>query len=153
MNKKELKTILAAFKKRYPDLMLLKPRVEISVSAPDINCAPVSQIYVRHPFIFDNRFVPKEFESIKVINVTISSTLPACLNPSDDKPLWQVEDPANYVRFVEDNHAMIREKLQSPSITKIEMLDALTGNFELHVMDWYRMVSDWFALTEAVGVK
>ena len=148
MNRKELKTILEEFKTGHPDLMALKPRVEITNTSDETDHVPLPQIYLWHPFVFDIRLIPKDFNSVKVTSVTISSTLPECLNPSVDKPLWQVEDPANYVRFVEDNHAMIREKLKSPSITKTEMLDALTGNFEQYVMDWYRMVCAWLALTE-----
>ena len=148
MKRKELKTILEEFKTNHPDLMSLKPRVEISPGNSVTDHVPVPQIYVWHPFVFDIRLIPKDYNGVKVTSVTISSTLPECLNPSDDKPLWQVEDPANYVRFIEDNHAMIREKLKSPSMKKLEMLDALTGNFERHVMDWYRMVCAWLALTK-----
>ena len=153
MKRKELKTILEEFKTNHPDLMSLKPRVEISPGNSVTDHVPVPQIYVWHPFVFDIRLIPKDYNGVKVTSVTISSTLPECLNPSDDKLLWQVEDPANYVRFVEDNYHSIRRELKSPFMTKTEMLDALTGNFEQHVMDWYRMVSDWLAVTEAVGVK
>ena len=109
MNRKELKSILEEFKKGHPDLMALEPRVEISPGNSVTEGVPVPQIYVWHPFVFDSRLIPKDYNGIKVTSVTISSTLPECLNPSDDKPLWQVEDPANYVRFVEENHAKKEE--------------------------------------------
>jgi hypothetical protein len=146
MNEKALTPSLQEFKMKHADLMVLKP--QISISEPRANDISSPQIYVRHTFIFDNRLVPKEFNGVPVLNVTISSTIPACLNPSGDKPLWKVEDPNNYIQFVEDNSTLIRQELYSPSMTKLEMLNALTGGFEQHVMDWYKMVSDWFALAE-----
>lgn len=139
MIRKGLTEILQEFKARHSDLMAFNPRVEIAVCNLDADCFPDLRIFVWHPFIFDNRLVPEEFEGIKVINVTESSTLPPSLNPPCDCELWKVEDPLNYVGFVEEYFDIIQDKLNAPSMEKEEMLDALTGDFKKHVTMWHEL--------------
>ena len=149
MIRKGFDTILKEFRERHTALMKLKPALEIVVEELPLDCVPVPQIHVKHDFIFDNRLVPAEFEGLRVINLITVSTLPPCLNPKKDKPLWQVEDPSNYIRFVEENVEVIREKLKSPAMSKAEMLDAITGGFEKHLIDWKKMVLGWFSYSES----
>ena len=138
---KGLTEILKDFKARHADLMAFEPRVEIAVCNLDGDNFPDVQIFVWHPFIFDNRLVPEEFEGIKVINVTESSTLPPSLNPPCDCELWKVEDPFNYVGFVEEYFDIIQDKLRS-HMEKEEMLDALTGVFKKLVTIWNMKFTD-----------
>ncbi len=148
MIRKGFDAILKEFMERHPELLNLKPELEITADAEDSKSVPVLEILVKHDFIFDNRLVPDEFDGTKVINVILVSTLPKYFNPRKDKPLWKVEDPSNYIKFVEENSQSIREKLNSPTMTKTEMLEALTGGFEKHLSDWKKMVRDWFNYTE-----
>ena len=143
MDREEIETILEEFKTEHVDLMALEPRVEIISCNCHSNYLPDLKIYVWHPFIFDNRLVPEEFEGIEVINVTESSTLPPSLNPPCDCYRWQVENPVNYVGFVDEYFEVIRKNLRSQSMLKAEMLDALTGDFKKHVAMWYMMYNDW----------
>jgi hypothetical protein len=80
MKEEGITSLLQEFKMELTNLMGLKPRVEILFISAEQNSEsdifPLPQIYVWHPFIFDNRLVPNEFNGVPVSNVTISSTLP-----------------------------------------------------------------------------
>ena len=148
MIKKGFDTILKEFRERHTTLMELNPRLEIVIEDLPLDCVPVPKILVKHDFIFDNRLIPDEFEGIRILNLVIISSLPPSLNPKKNKPLWKVEDPSHYIRFVEENCEVIREKLKSPIMSKAEMLDALTGGFEKHLLDWKKIVIDWLNYSE-----
>lgn len=95
------------------------------------------QISVTHPFIFDNRILPKQFEGVE-ISSSITENFPQEFDVDETDELIPIEvyyDPAKYIRFVDRCFDEIRIKLGNPEMTKEKMLDALswTGNFSEHI--------------------
>ena len=142
------KELLKRFKHYHKKLVLLKPTIKIleitesyssKTNKSEVFNPPLFQIHVFHDFICDNRLVPKRFENIEVINITKSSTLPKQFNPETELPLWEVESQSNYEMFVDTNFNLIRNKLNSPSMQRDEMLDALTGDFKKHIQYYEKL--------------
>lgn len=144
----ETNDIIELFKKSHPKLISFNPQIEVSEIEVDekgiVQNPPRLEILVWHPFIFDNRLIPKVFLGMKVINAVRFHTLPEILNPKDDSPLWEVENPNRYISFVEQNIDEIRIKLKSESLSKYDALDALTGNFQEYLKEWGSLVLIYF---------
>jgi hypothetical protein len=92
---------------------------------------------VYHSFIFDNRLVPEEFQGIKVQNITLDD-YPSEFDITEDAPILNAEyyHPDKYIKFVDREINTIAKKLKRKDLTKREALDALTGDFYLH-LKWY----------------
>lgn len=147
--KTQSKVILKMFKEANPQLVVLSPKIfvdEILESSSSdsteiiVHDPPVLQITVKHPFVFDNRLVPTEFQGIKVLNVTTGkfpSEFPESLT---DILLVEYYNPERYFSFVKRSLSRIKKKLKRPDLSEEEALDALTGNFNKHV-DWCNNLS------------
>ena len=93
-------------------------------------------ISISRPFIFDNRNLPKKYETLE-IKSKIQGELPDEFIINRSNPDWQKEEfvwaPERFERFVDRCSEEIRKKLDQPEMTRSEMLDALCfGNFEDH---------------------
>lgn len=130
----DLKQIKSEFETSHPQLIEMGAEIEIAELEYEEHTE--IQITVRHPFIFDNRLVPDNYQSYKVNNLTLSHTIPVTLNPVVDLPLWHVENPNNYILFVQNNIEEIRRVLNKESITTYDALDAITGGFTKHLDYW-----------------
>ena len=142
MKKRDL---LKMFKEANPKLVELSPKIVVDEITEEVkgskgnseHCVynpPLLRISVKHPFIFDNRLVPEEFNGIKVLNIIIGDFPLEFPEPTHDlEPLEQHFAPERYVSFVSRSLNLIRKKLKNPDLSKIEALDAITGGFENHV--------------------
>jgi len=126
-------SLLKRFKEQNSELMALKPQIEILQIVEEYSSEtkktkkhspPLLQINVWHPFIFDNRLIPKTFEGIEVKNITTGAT-PKEFPDIYMMPLWEHNSVDNYKKFIENHYSEIREKLGIDD--KDEMLEALTG--------------------------
>jgi hypothetical protein len=139
----KLKNILANFKKSHPKLMELNPKIDISEIYETWSSdteetikydPPLIQITVFRSFIFDKRLIPENFKGIKVIAPIIDFEVfflrdeYECFLHYEDHEL-----PEHYIKFVDTNLQLIREKLKSPNLSRYEALDALTGDFKNHI--------------------
>ena len=131
--------ILKRFVKKHRKLVALKPRIEIDEYSYALHATKNGpqkiEIHVWHPFIFDNRLIPKSFEGMKVLNIIISDTIPYQGQKQERPlPLWEYEEKIGYEKFVEANLVKIQKKLHSPTLSKEEALDCLTvtGNYKKH---------------------
>ena len=105
-------------------------------------------ISVSHPFVFDNRKLPNFYKGFRVQNVMTAKDNYTGENKANELPgefkidrnnefiphdeYWA---PEKFIAFVERCEDEIRKKLDDPSMTKKEMLDALAwGDFEKHKM-------------------
>ena len=87
---------------------------------------------VMHPFLFDNRKVPKIFMGVRVMNVVQYSTFPPEIEEIEYDPAgFEVhETPDKYCRYVENNSSLIRDALHDNDMTFDDMLDAICwGDF------------------------
>lgn len=120
--------ILEEFAKKYEDLVSMGLRINgIAELQPNQFAISISV-----PLVFDNRSMPKEFMGLLVRSSTQMDELPEefkDLDPEKDY-VWAYQ---RFEKYVENNEAAIRNKLNNPNLTKREMLDALCfGNFEKH---------------------
>lgn len=125
--------ILNSFRSQYGYLKKLGLKIESIATLMD----DYKVISVSHPFIFDNRLLPKEFKGIDVRAGVNETDLPIEFQIDDKSPRWYTKEyrwaPERYEIFVDRCFDEIREKLGSPNMTRNEMLDALCfGNFEEH---------------------
>ncbi len=91
------------------------------------------------PFIIDHRKIPKFYKGMKVDVITISPSCPREFDFGDreDVSLEEANDPQHYIDFVNWCEEEIREKFNSPTMTKKEMLDAIAfGDFEKYKMNY-----------------
>ena len=146
--RKERKEILInKFQKAHPELMKFAPIINItgadSISSTEgfsiIFDPPYIDIALIHPFIFDKRLIPSEFEGLKVNGYEHFE------NIDEDSMIESLEkrdectNPEYYIKFVENNIALIREVLMQPNLTKNEALDALTGGFKEY-KEWCKRI-------------
>jgi hypothetical protein len=91
-----------------------------------------TEVHVHHGFVFDMRLIPSDFKGIKVCDVT-HGDMPKEF-PSENCMMRHFEyyAPANYERFVDNNFENIAKTLKMKNPDKAELLNALTGNFQLH---------------------
>ena len=135
-----LEILSQLFKEANPELVALSPKIEVDkvthFYSSDENTTPDTpwiEITISHPFLFDNRQVPNEFNGIKVNNVTTGKFPKEFPNPETDIPLAEYYNPERYIKYVNRNLSLIRRKLKIPKMSKEEALDALTGGFKDHV--------------------
>lgn len=165
MNARELK---AAFKKDHADLfergllfcgIFFTPFSEQSEDA-EIDLDPVpgnDVITVMRPFIFDSRKTPVTYKGFKVSNQLRSPSEPQHENifghdhvpmefVIDDDEVIYVEDaeaPLRYTTFVDRCEDDIRKALGDPSMTRMDILDALAwGDFKRHCENYRRIKHD-----------
>lgn len=92
------------------------------------------EIVVKHDFIFDNRLVPDNFCGFKVENLINPESYPNEFPSSQSElPLEDWYAPKNYIDFVENHFDESKDKLRNHNLTKRELLDALTGDFNKHI--------------------
>jgi hypothetical protein len=92
-------------------------------------------ISVSVPFIFDNRELPEKFHGYMIRPSIKQDELPIEFKEvnNDKEYLWAYQ---RFERYVENNEAEIRKKLNMPETTKSELLDALCfGDFGKHKED------------------
>ncbi len=147
--KAKKKVLLKMFKEANPLLIALSPKIIIdeileSVSSDNpetiVYDPALLQIMVKHPFIFDNRLVPVEFQGIKVSNVKTGKFPLEFPESLTDIPLEDYYNPERYIAFVKRSLSRIRKKLNRPDLSEVEALDALTGDFKKHV-EWCNLLS------------
>lgn len=89
-------------------------------------------IFCRTPFIFDKRWVPKQFKNYSVDSWHYSR--PCKYFPADRSlkfgERYSVE---NLQRFVDDHLELISRTLKRPGLSRMEALDAITGGFKNHI--------------------
>ena len=133
--------ILAEFRAAHPKLFELNPDVsvwEIEKSTDEDweqMENPVYQIDVKHPFIFDVRLIPTEFNGISVRNIWVGEFPEEFPSEDDEIPVEVWYAPERYRKFVSRNLKLIADTLKHNEISEEEALDALTGDFEKH-LDW-----------------
>lgn len=146
---KEEAQIKLDFVSAYPELMKLKPQVDVTTVIEEwdedleqfvlVNPNRI-EIHVNHPFIFDNRLVPSEFNGIKVTNITEGAPYPKeffdDIEENEPIPFYMLEAPEKYIKYVNKHIDSIRKQLQSPEMTKEEALDAISGDFTKHKI-WF----------------
>jgi len=89
-------------------------------------------ISISTPFIFDNRLIPKTYMGYVVRSGTQETNLPVEFRNiySEKEYIWSYQ---RFERFVDSNEDLIRTKLNNPTMTRDEMLDALCfGDFKKH---------------------
>jgi hypothetical protein len=126
--------LLKMFKEANPELMALSPIVwvdEIIESSTSENSEiilydpPLLQITVQHPFVFNNRLVPSEFQGIKVGNFVIGKFPSEFPEPLTDITWEEYYAPERYRKFAKRKLALIRKKLKEPNLTEEEAVAAL----------------------------
>ena len=139
--------LLKAFKKAHPKLVNLNPEItiyEVLEAIGDrtnheliVYDPPLVRISIKHPFIFDNRLVPEEFNGIEVENITIGE-YPSEFDVPDDAVILNTDyyHPEKYIKFVERELNTIGEKIKCKNLSKKEALNAITGDFDAH-LKWY----------------
>ena len=151
MTKEEEKFKLE-FESAYPELMKLKPQVDVTTVIEEwdedleqfvlVNPNRI-EIHVNRHFVFDNRLVPTEFNGIQVTNITIDGPYPKeffdDIEENEPTPFYRLEDPDKYINFVTKHLESIRIELNAPNMTMAEALDALTGGFQKH-QEWFNDV-------------
>ncbi len=105
-------------------------------------------IKVSRPLVFDNRLIPKRFEGLDVkASIKISADMPKEFTLDRTKPDWHkihyIWAPERFLKFVERCEAELKMELESPLMTKTELLDALCfGNFEEHKLKSQQLVKE-----------
>ena len=138
----ETDKILEDFKFNNPKLVALNPEIivdEILCSSEDDwveSDTPVYEISVKHPFVFDVRLIPSEFKGVSVKNIWVGEFPREFLSENEEGiPLEDWYAPERYEAFVDRSLTILSQELRIPNLTKIEALDALTGDFQKH-KDW-----------------
>ena len=136
--------LLKAFKKAHPNIVNLNPEITISETLESIGDKtnhelivydpPLISISIKHPFIFDHRLVPKEFNGIEVTNVIIGD-FPSEFDIPDDAEILNTDyyHPEKYIKFVDRKLKTIARELKRVNLTKKEALDVLTGDLDAHL--------------------
>lgn len=136
--------LLNEFKRDHPKLYALSSCIELeqikSIYSSLSNEVlvydpPLLEIVIKHPFIFDNRLVPEEYHGTKVKNLMIGKYPKEFDEVEDNMRLEEYHNPKRYIRFVERRLSSIRKKLNRPTMSAEEALDALTNGFQEHV-EW-----------------
>lgn len=95
-------------------------------------------IKISRPLVFDNRQLPKRFEGLDIkTNIKLTTEMPKEFTVDRSQPDWHKREyiwaPERFVKYVNRCEKEIKVQLNSPLMTKKEMLDALCfGNFEEH---------------------
>lgn len=105
-------------------------------------------IKISRPLVFDNRLLPKRFEGLDVkTNIKLTEDLPKEFNVDRTQPDWHKKQyiwaPERFVKFVDRCEKEIKVKLNSPQMSKKEMLDALCfGNYEEHKQKSMQLIKE-----------
>ncbi|MBP6871793.1 MAG: hypothetical protein KBC43_07280 [Bacteroidales bacterium] len=87
---------------------------------------------VMHPFIFDNRKIPKVFMGVRVLNVVRADTMPSELEEIvyDPAGFEMNYTPGQYFSYIKENMDLIRDTLKEHDMSLEDMLDAICfGDF------------------------
>ncbi len=134
--------ILKQFKESNPKLLKLSSEILITESFEKCSTGddeiivydpPLLEIDVKHPFIFDKRLIPSEFNGIKIREFTTDKFPKEFPSVNAALPLEDWYSPEWYVKFVDKHLSLISKKIQIPNLTRAEALDALTGGIEKHI--------------------
>lgn len=105
-------------------------------------------IKISRPLIFDNRLLPKRFEGLDVkTNIKLGNEMPKEFNVDRTQPDWHktqyIWAPERFMKYVERCEKEIKAGLDSPLMTKVEMLDALCfGNYEEHKQKSLQLIKE-----------
>lgn len=105
-------------------------------------------IKISRPLIFDNRLIPKRFEGLDVkTNIKLSVDMPVEFDVDRSQPDWHKKQyiwaPERFEKYVDRCEKEIKDLLNSPQITKPEILDALCfGNFEEHKQKSIQLIKE-----------
>ncbi len=147
-------SLLKRFKEQNPELMALKPTIEVLEVVEEYSSdtkktkkhsPPLLQINVWHPFIFDNRLIPKTFEGVEVKNIT-TGRIPEEFPDIDGMPLWEHNSIDNYKKFIKNHFSEIQEKLGIDD--EDNMLEALTGGSKALEKENRKLEMEWKKLKE-----
>ncbi len=101
---------------------------------PEDEVNPVCcHLSIMHPFIFDNRKIPKVYMGVRVLNIVQADTMPSELEEIvyDPAGFEMNHTPGQYFDFIKENMDFIRATLKEPEISLDEMLDAICfGDFK-----------------------
>jgi hypothetical protein len=95
-------------------------------------------IKISRPLIFDNRLLPKKFEGLDIkTNIKLTNEMPTEFMVDRTQPDWHKTQYIwafeRFEKYVDRCEKDIKTQLNSPLMTKPEILDALCfGNFEEH---------------------
>lgn len=139
-----MEEILERFEKKYGHLkakgLKFKGLAEIDAEKR------IKVIVISKPFVFDGRLIPDKYEGIR-IRRHIHGKLPTEFKirpPADDGTrvdfIWA---PERFEKFVDRKMDSIRERLQSPEMSREEILDALCfGDFKAHKAKVEQWIAD-----------
>jgi len=105
-------------------------------------------IKISRPLIFDNRQLPKRFEGLDIkTNIKLTTEMPKEFNVDRSAPDWHKKQyiwaHERFVKYVNRCEKEIKAQLNSPDMTKKEMLDALCfGNFEEHKQKSMQLIKE-----------
>lgn len=105
-------------------------------------------IKISRPLIFDNRLIPKRFEGLDVkTNIKLSADMPVEFDVDRSQPDWHKKEyiwaPERFEKYVNRCEKEIKDQLNSPQITKLEILDALCfGNYEEHKQKSIQLIKE-----------
>ena len=95
-------------------------------------------IKISRPLIFDNRLIPKRFEGLDVkTNIKLSTEMPEEFAVDRSIPDWHKKQyiwaPERFEKYVNRCENEIKEQLECPESSRLEILDALCfGDFNSH---------------------
>lgn len=105
-------------------------------------------IKISRPLIFDNRLIPKRFEGLDVkTNIKLSVDMPVEFAVDRSQPDWHKKQyiwaPERFEKYVDRCEKEIKDQLNTPQSTKLELLDALCfGNFEEHKQKSIQLIKE-----------
>ena len=103
-----------------------------SIESEDDIIPEQCHLSVMHPFIFDNRKIPKVYMGVRVLNIVRADTMPSELEEIvyDPAGFEMNYTPGQYFAFIQENMDLIRATLKEPEMSFDEMLDAICfGDF------------------------
>jgi hypothetical protein len=98
--------------------------------------------------VFDNRLLPKRFEGLDVkTNIKLNESMPKEFSVDRSLPNWHktqyIWAPERFQKYVDRCEKEIKAELNSPLMTKEEVLDALCfGNFEEHKQKSLQLIKE-----------
>ncbi len=105
-------------------------------------------IKISRPLVFDNRLLPKRFEGLDIkTNIKIGTNMPKEFAVDRTQPEWHKKQyiwaPERFVKYVDRCEKELKAELNSPLMTKQELLDALCfGNFEEHKQKSIQLIKE-----------
>ena len=105
-------------------------------------------IKISRPLVFDNRLLPKRFEGLDVkTNIKLSTEMPVEFLVDRSQPDWHKKEyiwaPERFEKYVNRCEDEIKEQLDCPESSKLEILDALCfGDFEQHKEKSSRLIKE-----------